>query len=176
MNNNHISTATGLSPNEVHIDRYTRLPMTSLSSQKQVRGVQSLKQDELDDLQLMRDEQREALNLVRENDRTTKEKHCQNNTKNDDIMHKRPVYEVGQSVWVYDEQHTLATATGQRALDKEAIEQRIYSQLANKWTGPYKILRVGPCRVGQRFVGPKLLHLDMPFRNMMKPPSICPPS
>ena len=40
-------------------------------------------------------------------------------------MHKRPVYEVGQCVWVYDEQHTLATATDQRALDKEAIEQRI---------------------------------------------------
>ena len=117
----------------------------------------------------MRDKQREAFNLVRESDRMTKEKHRQNNAKIDDIMHKRPVYEVGQWVWVYDEQHTLATATGQRALDKEAIEQRIKAKLANKWTGPYKILGVGPCRVGQRFVGPKLPYLELPFQNMANP-------
>ena len=91
--------------------------MTLLSSQKQTIGAQSLKQDGLDYLQLMRDKQREAFNLVRESDRMTKE-HRQNNAKIDDIMHKRPMYEVGQWVWVYDEQHTLATATGQRALDK----------------------------------------------------------
>ena len=34
--NNHISRATGLAPNEVHIGRYPRLPMTLLSSQKQI--------------------------------------------------------------------------------------------------------------------------------------------
>ena len=107
---------------------------------------------------------------MREIDRMTKEKHRQKNAKIDDIMHKRPVYEVGQWVWVYDEQHTLATATGQRALDKEAIEQRIKTKLANKWTGPYNILGVGPCRVGQRFVGPELLYLEMPFQNMTNRP------
>ena len=47
-NNNHISYATGLAPNEVHIGRYPRSPMTLLSSQKQKRGVQRLKQEELD--------------------------------------------------------------------------------------------------------------------------------
>ena len=87
----------------------------------------------------------------------------------DDIMHKRPVYEVGRWVWRYDQQNTLATATGQRALDKEAMEERIQAKLASKWTSHFKILGVGPCRVGQRFVGPKLLHIDMPFQNITTP-------
>ena len=47
-------------------------------------------------------------------------------------MHKRPVYEVVQWVWVYDEQHTLATVIGQRAQDKEAIEQRIKAKIETK--------------------------------------------
>ena len=71
-------------------------------------------------------------------------------------------------MWLYDEHHNLETATGQRALDKEAI-QRIKAKLAKKRTGPYKILGVGTCRTGQRFVGPKLLHLDMPFQNTTTP-------
>ena len=167
--NNHISRVTGLAPNEVHVGRYPRIPITLLSSQKQIRGVQSLKRDELDYLQLMRDKRHEALNFGRESDRMIKKKHRQNNAKIADIMHKRPVYEVGQWMWVYNEQHTLKAATGQRVLDKEAIKQRIKVKLANMRTGPYKILGVGPCRVGQRFVRPKLLYLDMPFQNMTKP-------
>ena len=108
--NNHISKATGLAPNEVHIGRYPRLPMTLLSSQKQIRGVQSLKQDELDYLQLMKDKQQAAYRLVIESDRLTKEKHRENNSKIDDTMHKRPMYEVGQWVWAVSYTHlTLPT-------------------------------------------------------------------
>ena len=43
----------------------------------------------------MEDNQREAFDLVRESDRITKEKHGHNNAKIDDVLHKRPVYEVG---------------------------------------------------------------------------------
>ena len=57
VHDNHISKATGLAPNDVHIDWYPRLPMTLLSSQKQIRRIQSLKQDELEYLQLMKDKQ-----------------------------------------------------------------------------------------------------------------------
>lgn len=42
-----------------------------------------------------------------ESDDITKEKHRQTNAKNDDTMRKRPVYEVGHSVWVYDVKHTM---------------------------------------------------------------------
>ena len=167
--NSHISKATGLAPNEVHIGRYPRLPMTSLSSHKQIKGVQSLKQDELDNLQLMKDKQQAAYRLVIDSDRLTKEKHRENNSKIDDTMHKRPMYEVGQWVWVYDVQHTLSTATGQTSLDREAIEELIKEKLANKWMGPSTILGVGPCKVGQKVVGSKLLYLDMPHDNQTNP-------
>ena len=72
--------------------------------------------------------------------------------------------------WVYTRGRIKAKYLQIRATHaKEAIEKRIKAKLANKWTGPDKILGVGPCRVGQRFVGPKLLHLDMPFKNMANP-------
>ena len=93
----------------------------------------------MDYLQLLRGKQQAAYRLVIENNRLTKEKHRENNSKIDDIMHKRPVYVVGQWVWVYDVQHTLSTATSQKPLDKEAIEECIKAKLANKWTGPFKI-------------------------------------
>ena len=55
-------------------------------------------------------------------------------------MRKRPVYEVGQWMWVY----TLSTATGQKSLDKEAIEEYAKTKLPNKWTESLKTLGVGP--------------------------------
>ena len=81
----------------------------------------------------------------------------------------RDRYEVGQWVWVYDVQHTLSTATGQTSLDREAIEELIKEKLANKWMGPSTILGVGPCKVGQKVVGSRLLYLDMPHDNQTDP-------
>ena len=123
----------------------------------------------------MKDKQQAAYRLVIESNRSTKEKHRENNSKIDDIMHKRPVYEVGQWVWVYDVQHTLPTATGQKSLHKEAIEERSKAKSVNKWTGPFKILGVGPCKVERKVVGSKLLYLDMPHDNQTPPPSISAP-
>ena len=160
--------ATGLAPNEVHIGRCPRLPMTVLASQKQIRGAQSLHRDELDYLHLMKDKQQEAYRLVIESERLTKEKHRKNSEKIDDIMHKRPVYEVGQWVWIYDVQHILSTASNQKALDKTPIGH-IQAKVANKRTGPFKILGVAPCTLGERIVGSKLLYLDMPYDNTTNP-------
>ena len=88
----------------------------------------------------IKDKQQAAHRLIIESGRLTKEKHRENKSKMDDIMHNCPVYEVGQWVWVYDVQHTLSTATGQKSLDKKAIEERIKAKLANKWTSPFRIL------------------------------------
>ena len=52
--NNNVSRGTGLAPNEVHIGRYPRLPMTILEG-RGVKGHQGLKQDQLGYLELMRD-------------------------------------------------------------------------------------------------------------------------
>ena len=113
----------------------------------------------------MKDKQQAAYRLVIESDRWTKEKHRENNSKINNIMRKRPVYEVGQWMWVY----TLSTATGQKSLDKEAIEEYAKTKLPNKWTESLKTLGVGPWKVGQKVVRPKLLYLDMPHDNPANP-------
>lgn len=115
--NNHVSKATGLAATEIHIGRYPRLPMTILGSHNEIKGVQSTKRDQLDSLQLMKDRQVKAYRLVVESDKLTKEKHRANNEQIDNTITKRPIFEVGNCVWVYDVQHTLSTATGDRKLD-----------------------------------------------------------
>ena len=57
--NNSVSRGTGLAPNEVHIRRYPRLPMTILEGHG-ARGHQALRRDQLDFLQLMRESQNRA--------------------------------------------------------------------------------------------------------------------
>ena len=57
--NNNVSRGTGLAPNEVHIGRYPRLPMTILEGSG-VKGHQSEKRDRLGYFELMR--------LIREED------------------------------------------------------------------------------------------------------------
>lgn len=57
--NNNVSRGIGLAPNEGHIGRYPRLPMTILEG-RSVKGHQSLKQDQLEYLELMRDRQTKA--------------------------------------------------------------------------------------------------------------------
>ena len=76
--NNNVSRGTGLAPNEVHIGRYPRLPMTILKG-RGVKGHQCLKQDHLDYLELMRDRQVKAYKLVKEEDRLIKARHEANN-------------------------------------------------------------------------------------------------
>ena len=57
--NNSVSRGTRLAPNEVHIRRYPRLPMTILEGHG-ARGHQALRRDQLDFLQLMRESQNRA--------------------------------------------------------------------------------------------------------------------
>ena len=61
---NNVSRGTGLAPNEVHIGRYPRLPMTILEGSG-VKNHQSQKRDQLDYLELMRDRQMRAYRLIR---------------------------------------------------------------------------------------------------------------
>ena len=56
--NNNVSRGTGLTPNEVHIGRYPRLPMTIFEGSG-VKGHQSVKRNHLDSLRL-RDRQLRA--------------------------------------------------------------------------------------------------------------------
>ena len=61
--NNNVSRGTELAPNEVHIGRYPRLPMTILEGSG-VKGHQSAKRAQFDFLELMRDRQVRAYRLI----------------------------------------------------------------------------------------------------------------
>ncbi|CAB1105230.1 unnamed protein product [Ectocarpus sp. CCAP 1310/34] len=164
--NNNVSRGTGLAPNVVHIGRYPRLPMTILEG-RGVSGNQGLKQDQLDYLNLMRDKQRKAYELVREQDKITKSKHEKSNQVLNSIIGKRPKYKEGDWVLVYDEkstisgggEHVLKSRMNSRGKEKSFA---LIPKLAHNWTGPYKVLFVGPGTdpEGEK-VGPNILYLDV---------------
>ena len=78
--NNSVNCGTGLAPNEAHIVRYPRLPMTILE-RRGARGHQGLRRDQLDFLQLMRERQNRAYELVRKEDFLIRAKHQAANEK-----------------------------------------------------------------------------------------------
>ena len=78
--NNSVSRGTGLAPNEAHIVRHPRLPMTILEG-REARGHHGLRRDQLDFLQLMRERQNRAYELVRKEDFFIKAKHQAANEK-----------------------------------------------------------------------------------------------
>ena len=78
--NNSVSRGTGLAPNEVHIGRYPRLPITILEG-RGARNHQGLRRDQLDLLQLMRERQNKAYEFVRNEDFLIKAKHYAANEK-----------------------------------------------------------------------------------------------
>lgn len=123
----------------------------------------------MDYLKSLGTRQPDAYRLVAEGDRLKKKRHRAANEQIINAVRKRPVYEVGQWMWVYDDQHTLATAVGDKGADALAVQRRIKGKLANEWVGPCKVLGVGPCEVEGHCVGPKLSFLDMPYDKTTNP-------
>ena len=163
--NNNVSRGTGLAPNEGHIGRYPRLPMTILEGSG-VKGHQSEKRDHVDYFGLMRDRQVRAYNLVREEDRLIKAKQQAANDEIEQIMNNKTRFETGDWVWVYDD-HSTIMGGGKHVINPAEGSSNVkafalVSKLANCWTGPYKVLLVGPDKTADgREVGPKLLLLDI---------------
>lgn len=163
--NNNISRGIGLAPNEVHIGRYPRLPMTILEG-RGVKGHQGIKRDQLDHIDLMRDKQIRAYDLVRREDRIIKAKHEASNTRLNAIIQRRQKFEAGNWVWIYDDKSTI-TGGGKHVLKKQdgGSDRKSFamvSKLALCWTGPYKILCVGPGKTRDgRVVGAKLVLLEV---------------
>ena len=87
--NSNVSRGTGLAPNEVHIGRYSRPPMTIFEG-RGLRGHQGLNQDQLEYLELMRERQIKAYQLLNEEDRLTKAKHEADNEHLEELITKRP--------------------------------------------------------------------------------------
>ena len=156
--NNSVNAATGLSPNELHLGRYPRLPIT-VFERHTFDGHQGLDQDQMSYHALARARQRKAFTLVREQHAINASRIERSNTALYNLMHKRPTWKVGDWVWVYNSQSTIRQGT-----DRSANETALKTKLSLNWTGPFKILTVGPSSSSPdgKPVGDKLLYLDLP--------------
>ena len=153
--NNSVSAATGLAPNEIHLGRMPRLPITAID-ECVVKGHTGERQDQLLYLDIVRERQQRAFELVQESHLIAMSKIQRSNTKLLAILHKLPNFEVGNWVWTYNRQATIGRGGGEDS-------SQIVTKLSLNWTGPYKILVVGPgLGPDGRPVADKTLYLDLP--------------
>ena len=103
--NNSVRAATGLAPNEIHLERMPRLPMTIID-ESVVKGHTGEKQYQLLHLDIVREWQQRAFELVQDSHLTAMSKIQRSNTKLLAILHKLPNFEVGNWVWIYNSQAT----------------------------------------------------------------------
>ena len=107
--NNSVSAATGLAPNEVHLRRLPRLPLTVFD--RSYGGAhQSLDRDQLAYSDLARERQQRAYELVREQHALTV---AHINSRNSALSAAlcRPKYTAGGWVWVYNTAATIRQET-----------------------------------------------------------------
>ena len=151
--NNSVSAATGLAPNEIHLGRMPRLPMTIID-ECVVKGHE--KQYQLLYLDIVRERQQRAFELVQESHLIAMSKIQRSNTKLLMILHKLPNFEVGNWVWTYNPQATVGQGVSED-------NSHLVIKLSLNWTGPNKILVVG-LGLGPdgRPVADKTLYLDLP--------------
>ena len=136
--NNSVSAATGLAPNEVHIGRLPRLLLT-VFGRSYGSAHQSLDRDQLAYCDLARDRQQRAYEIVQEQHALTVARINGRNSALSDALLRRPKYTAGGWVWVYN-----TAATIRQGLRKRADNKVLKEKLSLNWTGPFKILAVGP--------------------------------
>ena len=158
--NNSVNQATGLAPNEIHMGRIPRLPL-SVFDHPTVGGHQSLDRDQLEYCNLAVDRQRRAYDLVREYNALKVSRVERRNSSLLDAINKLPTFIAGGWVWVYN-----TAATIRRGAKKDTDQQVLKVKFSLPWTGPYKVLAVGPASADDtpdgRPLGSKLLYLDLP--------------
>ena len=122
---------------------------------------QSSARDHVAYCDLATDRQQHAYDIVREHHALTVSRVERHNSALSDALRAVPKFVVGGWVWVYNTAVTIRqgakTDTGAKALK---------AKLSLNWTGPYKVLAVGPCTPGDTPydspLGDKLLYLDLP--------------
>ena len=157
--NNSVNAATGLAPNEVHMGRLPRLPL-SVFDPPNIGGHQSLDRDHLAYCNLATDRQQRAYRIVREHHAVTTSRLARRNTPIMDALRLSPPYTVGGWAWVYN---SAATRQGAKKDTDSAV---LKTKLSLNWIGPFKILAVGPAPASDtpdnRPLHDKLLFLDLP--------------
>lgn len=157
--NNSVSQATGLAPNEVHMGRIPRIPL-SVFDHPRVTGHQGLDRDQVDYCNLAVDRQRRSYELVRECHALTVSRIQRRNADLSRAV-QPPAFAKGKWAWVYNTAATIRQGT-----QKDTDGQVLKAKLSLPWTGPFQILAVGPAAAADtpdgRPLGSHLLYLDLP--------------
>ena len=157
--NNSVNQATGLAPNEVHMGRLPRIPL-SVFDHPRVGGRQGLDQDQVEYCNLAVDRQRRSYELVRECHALTVSRIQRRNADLSKAV-TPPSFVVGKWAWVYN-----TAATIRQGAQKDTDDQVLKAKLSLPWTGPFKILAVGPAAASGtpdgRPLGSHLLYLELP--------------
>ena len=114
--NNSVSAAAGLAPNEVHMGRLSRLPLT-IFERTGVFGHQSLVRDHLAYCDLATDRQQRAYDIVRQHHVLTVSRGERRNSALTDALRAVPKFAVVSWVWVYN---TAATIRQGAKMDADA--------------------------------------------------------
>ena len=158
--NNSVSAATGLTPNEVHMDRLPRLSLT-VFDRTGVVGHQSLARDYLAYCDLAIDRQKRANDIVRAHHALTVSRVNRRNPALVDALCPAPNFAVGGWASVYNSASTIRQGV---KVDTDA--KVLKAKLALNRTGPYKVLAVGSCSTAETPdgspLGRNLLYLDLP--------------
>ena len=158
--NNSVNVATGLAPNEIHIGRLPRLPL-SVFEPENIGGHQSLYRDHLVYINLATDRQQRAYSLVREFHRLAVSRLQRRNAPIMAALLASPPFSVGGWAWIYNSASTI-----RQGVKKGTDATVLKTKLSLNWNGPSKILAVGPTAASDtsdnRPLQHKLLFLDLP--------------
>ena len=156
--NNSVSAATGLAHNEVHMGRLPCLPLT-VFDRSGVACHQSLARDPLAYCDLAR--QQHANDIVREMHSLTVSRVERRKSALSNALRQVPNFVVGNWVWLCNTASTICQGT-KAGTDVKVLK----TKFALNWTGPYKILAVGPCPSSDTPDGfpldNKFFYLDLP--------------
>ena len=110
---------------------------------------------------LARERQKRAYELVREQHALTVARVYGRNSALSDALLRRPKHTAGGWIWVYN-----TTATICQGLRKVADNEVLKVDFSLNWTGPFKIIAVGPFSAADtpdgHPLGDKLLYLNLP--------------
>ena len=157
---NSVSAATGLAPNEVHMGRLPRPPLSGFD-RAGVVGHQSLAHDHLVYCDLATDRLKRANDIVRAHHALTASRFNRRDSTLTDALRPAPNFAVDGWAWVYNSASTIHP--GVMANTDAKVPK---AKLALNWTGPYKILAVGPCSAAETPDGSTLegnpIYSDLP--------------
>ena len=157
---NSVNVATRLAPNEIHIGRLPRLPL-SVFEPENIGGHQRLGRDHLVHINIATDRQQRAHSPVRELHRLTVSRLQRRNAPIMTALLASPPFSVGGWAWVYNSASTICQGV-KKGTDATVLK----TKLSLNWNGPFKILAVGPTAASDtpddRPLQAKLFFLDLP--------------